>query len=56
MPAQSEGCDGTGVTAVHWKRDLAWAAGAILVILAVTAMLLLSCPSEKRLPQVYDVL
>lgn len=56
MPAQSEGCGGTGVTAVQWKRDLAWVAGAILVILAVAGILLLSCPSEKRLPQVYDVL
>lgn len=56
MPARCEGCGGTGEISVNWKRDLAWVAGAAVVILVIVAMLLLSCPTERRLPQVYEVL
>ncbi len=41
---------------MNWKRDIWWILGAALVVLAVAAMLLLSCPEENLLPQVYDVL
>ena len=49
------GRGGTG-PGVNWKRDIWWILGAALVVLAVAAMLLLSCPEENLLPQVYDVL
>lgn len=39
-----------------WKRDIWWILGAVLVVAAVAAMLVLSCPEENLLPQVYDVL
>ena len=41
---------------VKWKRDIWWILCAVLVVAAVVAMLVLSCPEENLLPQVYDVL
>jgi hypothetical protein len=41
---------------VDWKRNILWIAAAALVVVAVFLMLLLTCPEENLLPQVYDVL
>ncbi len=41
---------------MDWKRNILWILGAALVVAAVVLMLLLTCPEENLLPQVYDVL
>lgn len=42
--------------AMDWRGSLPWIIGALLVVLAVLAYLLLTAPPDNPLPQVYDVL